>query len=155
MNQFCAVSVCTFIIWWLGKFTIFVVISVKSNKRFLPLQEIFLLWCYLCHPCKFLASSVSQIVFRFMVNDSPHVISYRPTFKRIIRSKSTEQFSGLPYIYALLNCLICLWYGLPIVSSGIIFVATVNSVGAVFQLMYIIIFIIYADTRRKVEFLDF
>lgn len=76
---------------------------------------------------------------------------FRPTFRRIIRNKSTEQFSGLPYIYALLNCLICLWYGTPIVSPGIILVFTVNSVGAVFQLAYILIFIIYAERTKKVS----
>ncbi|KAK4440108.1 Bidirectional sugar transporter SWEET2a [Sesamum alatum] len=80
-------------------------------------------------------------------------VSPIPTFRRIIRCRSTEQFSGLPYIYALLNCLICLWYGMPIVSSGIILIATVNSVGAVFQLVYIIIFIIYADRGRKIKML--
>ncbi|KAL0363522.1 UNVERIFIED_CONTAM: Bidirectional sugar transporter SWEET2a [Sesamum calycinum] len=80
-------------------------------------------------------------------------VSPIPTFRRIIRSRSTEQFSGLPYIYALLNCLICLWYGMPIVSSGIILIATVNSVGAIFQLVYIIIFIIYADKERKIKML--
>ncbi|KAK6123944.1 hypothetical protein DH2020_042104 [Rehmannia glutinosa] len=80
-------------------------------------------------------------------------VSPIPTFRRIIRSRSTEEFSGLPYIYALLNCLICFWYGMPIVSSGIILIATVNSVGAIFQLIYIIIFIIYADKKRKVKML--
>lgn len=80
-------------------------------------------------------------------------VSPIPTFRRIIRSKSTEQFSGQPYIYSLLNCLICLWYGLPIVSPGIIHIATVNSVGAVFQLTYIIIFIVYAEKNKKVNML--
>lgn len=74
----------------------------------------------------------------------------RPTYKRIIRNKSTEQFSGLPYVYSLLNCLICMWYGLPCVSYGVILVATVNSIGAAFQLVYVTLFIIYADTTRKV-----
>lgn len=74
----------------------------------------------------------------------------RPTFRRIIRSKSTEQFSGLPYIYGLLNCLICLWYGMPIVSPGIIHIATVNSVGAIFQSVYLIIYIIHAEKAKKV-----
>ncbi|CAA6661323.1 unnamed protein product [Spirodela intermedia] len=40
-------------------------------------------------------------------------VSPIPTFRRIVRNESTESFSGLPYIYSLLNCLICLWYGLP------------------------------------------
>lgn len=78
-------------------------------------------------------------------------VSPIPTFRRIIRSKSTEQFSGLPYIYGLLNCLICLWYGMPIVSPDVIPVATVNSVGAIFQLIYITIFILHAEKAKKVK----
>lgn len=74
----------------------------------------------------------------------------RTTFRRIIRNESTEHFSGMPYIYGLLNCLICLWYGMPLVSPGIILVATVNSIGAVFQLIYITIFIRYAEKQMKV-----
>ncbi|KAL6567330.1 Bidirectional sugar transporter SWEET2a [Orobanche gracilis] len=80
-------------------------------------------------------------------------VSPIPTFRRIIRSRSTEEFSGLPYIYALLNCLICLWYGMPVVSSGIILIATVNSIGAMFQMIYITIFIVYADKERKLKML--
>lgn len=76
---------------------------------------------------------------------------FRPTFKRIVQNKSTEEFSGLPYIYSLLNCLICMWYGLPCVSYGVILVATVNSVGAAFQLVYVILFIRYANSARKVN----
>nr|GMD87779.1 bidirectional sugar transporter SWEET2a-like [Ipomoea batatas] len=97
--------------------------------------------------CSF-AAGVAGNIFAFVLFVSPI-----PTFKRIIRSQSTEQFSGLPYIYALLNCLICLWYGTPIVSPGIILVFTVNSVGAIFQLVYITIFIIYAERTKKLKML--
>lgn len=79
-----------------------------------------------------------------------NLVSFRPTFRRIIRNQSTEQFSELPCIYALLNCLICLWYGMPFVTPGVILVATVNSIGAAFQFIYAIIFIIYADKSKKV-----
>jgi solute carrier family 50 protein (sugar transporter) len=78
-------------------------------------------------------------------------VSPIPTFRRIVRNQSTEQFSGLPYIYALLNCLICAWYGSPFVSLDNILVTTVNSVGAVFQLTYLIIFISCADKAKKVR----
>ncbi|KAK8917010.1 Bidirectional sugar transporter SWEET2a [Platanthera zijinensis] len=74
-----------------------------------------------------------------------------PTFKRIIENKSTEQFSGLPYIYSLLNCLICSWYGLPWVTQGTILVATVNSFGALFHSAYIILFIINSERRKRVS----
>ncbi|KAG2684895.1 hypothetical protein I3760_10G097200 [Carya illinoinensis] len=80
-------------------------------------------------------------------------VSPIPTFKRIVRNKSTEQFSGLPYIYALLNCLICLWYGMPIVSPNIILVATVNSIGAFFQLIYLSIYIAFAGKAIKLKML--
>ncbi|XP_077228053.1 bidirectional sugar transporter SWEET2a-like isoform X2 [Tasmannia lanceolata] len=73
------------------------------------------------------------------------------TFRRIARNRSTEQFSGLPYIYSLLNCLISCWYGLPFVTPGVILVATVNSVGALFQFLYITIFIIYAENAKRVK----
>ncbi|KAK4285829.1 hypothetical protein QN277_002472 [Acacia crassicarpa] len=73
------------------------------------------------------------------------------TFQRIIRNGSTEMFSGLPYIYALLNCLICMWYGSPLISSDNMMVMLSNSVGAAFQFVYIIIFIAYAETAKKVR----
>ncbi|CAN6445588.1 unnamed protein product [Victoria cruziana] len=78
-------------------------------------------------------------------------VSPFPTFRRIIRSGSTEQFSGLPYIYSLLNCLICLWYGLPFIRPGVILVATVNSIGACFHLMYISLYIAHADSQKKLK----
>lgn len=62
-------------------------------------------------------------------------------------------FSGMPYIYALLNCLICMWYGTPLVSSDNFLVMTVNSAGAVFQFVYIVLFVIYAEKDKKVTFL--
>ncbi|GMI82269.1 hypothetical protein like AT3G14770 [Hibiscus trionum] len=94
------------------------------------------------------AAGVAGNIFAFVLFLSPI-----PTFRRIIRNGSTEQFSGMPYIYAFLNCLICLWYGMPLVSPGIILVATVNSIGAIFQLIYIIIFVVYAEKPMKLKML--
>ncbi|XP_022634515.1 bidirectional sugar transporter SWEET2 isoform X2 [Vigna radiata var. radiata] len=62
-------------------------------------------------------------------------------------------FSGLPYVYSLLNCLICLWYGTPLISPDNLLVTTVNTIGGVFQLVYITIFLIYAEKARKVRML--
>ncbi|CAN8269330.1 unnamed protein product [Cochlearia groenlandica] len=80
-------------------------------------------------------------------------VSPMPTFRRIMRNKSTEQFSGLPYIYALLNCLICLWYGTPFISQSNVMLMTVNSLGATFQLFYIILFILHTDKKNKMRML--
>lgn len=96
------------------------------------------------------AAGIAGNVFAFGLFVSPiH------TFRRIIRNRSTEDFSGLPYIYSLLNCLICLWYGTPFVSRDNLLVATVNSVGAVFQLIYTILFIKYAGKTQKLRMLGF
>ncbi|KAM1917745.1 hypothetical protein ACFX13_037309 [Malus domestica] len=92
------------------------------------------------------AAGIAGNIFAFVLFVSPI-----PTFKRIVKTKSTEQFSGLPYIYALLNCLICSWYGMPAVKTGIILVATVNSIGAVFQLVYLSIFIRHAERAIKLR----
>lgn len=80
-------------------------------------------------------------------------VSPIPTFRRILRNGSTEEFSGLPYIYTLLNCLICAWYGSPFVSVDNILLTTVNTIGAIFQLVYITLFITYADPERKMKML--
>lgn len=94
------------------------------------------------------AAGVAGNIFAFGLFVSPI-----PTFRRIIRNQATEQFSGLPYIYALLNCLICAWYGLPIISPGNILVTTVNSIGTVFQAVYIVLFIAYAEKAKKLRML--
>lgn len=106
----------------------------------------------LSRPCKFTSSI---LLFLVWICARPKCLIYclnlfRPTFRRIVRNKSTEQFSGLPYIYSLLNCLICMWYGLPCVSYGVILVATVNSFGAAFQFVYVVLFILHADGSKKV-----
>ncbi|CAK7346847.1 unnamed protein product [Dovyalis caffra] len=75
------------------------------------------------------------------------------TFKRIIKSKSTEQFSGIPYVMTLLNCLLSAWYGLPFVSKNNILVSTVNGAGSVIEIIYVLIFIIYAPKKEKAKIL--
>ncbi|KAL0534441.1 hypothetical protein IC582_028732 [Cucumis melo] len=66
----------------------------------------------------------------------------RDTFRRVIRNKTTEQFSGLPYIYALLNCLICLWYGTPLTFTPLICSISIKMLGlllGVFGLFIVIV----------------
>ncbi|KAL8209085.1 hypothetical protein R6Q57_008497 [Mikania cordata] len=96
------------------------------------------------------AAGIAGNIFAFGLFVSPI-----PTFRRIIRNRSTEQFSGIPYVYALLNCLICAWYGCPFISYDNLLVTTVNSVGAVFQFSYIIIFIYHAEKHQKFKMSGF
>ncbi|XAR49621.1 hypothetical protein NMG60_11032885 [Bertholletia excelsa] len=71
------------------------------------------------------------------------------TFKRIIKNKSTEQFSCIPYLMALLNCLLFTWYGLPFVSPHNLLVSTISAVGAALESMYIVVFVIFAPKKEK------
>nr|QHT64203.1 sugar efflux transporter 2b [Litchi chinensis] len=94
------------------------------------------------------AAGIAGNVFAFGLFVSPI-----PTFRRIVRNRSTEQFSGLPYVYALLNCLITLWYGTPLISKDNISIMTVNSIGAAFQLVYLTLYISFAEKVKKLRML--
>ncbi|XP_031394600.1 bidirectional sugar transporter SWEET3 [Punica granatum] len=74
------------------------------------------------------------------------------TFFRVLRKKSTEEFSCFPYIVALLNCLLYTWYGLPVVSYKWenFPVVTINGVGILLELSFILIYFWFASPRRKV-----
>nr|AFK39108.1 unknown [Medicago truncatula] len=75
------------------------------------------------------------------------------TFKRVIRKKSTEEFSCIPYTIGLLNCLLFTWYGLPIVSNKWenFPLVTVNGVGIVLELAYVLIYFWYSSSKGKVK----
>ncbi|XP_027094014.1 bidirectional sugar transporter SWEET1-like [Coffea arabica] len=73
------------------------------------------------------------------------------TFKRIVRKRSTEDFSGVPYTMALLNCLLYAWYGLPFVSPNNILVSIINATGAVLESIYVLIFLILAPKKEKAK----
>ncbi|KAG6388606.1 hypothetical protein SASPL_150038 [Salvia splendens] len=71
------------------------------------------------------------------------------TFKRIIMNKSTEQFSGIPYVMTLLNCLLAAWYGLPFISPNNYLVSAINGTGVVIESVYVLIFLVYAPKKEK------
>ncbi|KAM3412200.1 hypothetical protein ACQJBY_003711 [Aegilops geniculata] len=75
-----------------------------------------------------------------------------PTFWRIIKAKDVEEFKPDPYLATLLNCMLWVFYGLPIVHPNSILVVTINGIGLVIESAYLIIFFIYAtrNTRGKV-----
>ncbi|GFQ02372.1 bidirectional sugar transporter sweet1, partial [Phtheirospermum japonicum] len=75
------------------------------------------------------------------------------TFKRILKERSTEQFSGIPYVMTLLNCLLSAWYGLPFVSPNNMLVSTINGTGAAIESVYVLIFLVFAPKKEKVKIL--
>lgn len=72
-----------------------------------------------------------------------------PTFWKIMKNRSTEDFSSLPYICTLLNCSLWTYYG--IIKAGEYLVATVNGFGILVEIIYIILFLIYAPKRIRAK----
>jgi len=64
----------------------------------------------------------------------------RPTFYKIIKQKSVEEFKPDPYIATVLNCAFWVFYGMPFVHPNSLLVVTINGVGLVFEFVYLAIF---------------
>ncbi|KAJ8510061.1 hypothetical protein OPV22_000495 [Ensete ventricosum] len=94
---------------------------------------------------------VVRFVFGIFGNATALFLFLSPlvTFKRIIRKRSTEDFSGVPYNMTLLNCLLSAWYGLPFVSPNNLLVSTINGAGSVIEAVYVLIFLVYAPKKER------
>ncbi|GAB2214245.1 hypothetical protein Droror1_Dr00018586 [Drosera rotundifolia] len=75
------------------------------------------------------------------------------TFARVIRKKSTEEFSCVPYIIALLNSLFYSWYGSPVVSHGWqnFPIITIDGTGVVLELCFISIYFWFCPPKMKIR----
>ncbi|XP_074278987.1 bidirectional sugar transporter SWEET5-like [Silene latifolia] len=72
-----------------------------------------------------------------------------PTFIRIIKNKSVEQFKPDPYIATILNCAMWVLYGLPFVHPNNILVVTINGIGLGIEIIYVSIFFIYSTWGKR------
>ena len=73
-----------------------------------------------------------------------------PTFYKIIKQKSVEEFKPDPYIATVLNCAFWVFYGMPFGHPNSLLVVTINGVGLVFEFVYLAIFFIYATNKGRV-----
>ncbi|KAK1665519.1 hypothetical protein QYE76_053678 [Lolium multiflorum] len=78
-----------------------------------------------------------------------------PTFWKIYKKKDVEEFKADPYLATLLNCMLWVFYGLPIVHPNSILVVTINGVGLVVEAIYLMIFFIYAPNKKRLRVLYF
>ena len=72
------------------------------------------------------------------------------TFWRIVKHRSTEDFESLPYICTLLNSSLWTYYG--IIKPGEYLVATINGFGVVVEIVYVLLFLLYAPTNMRVYY---
>ncbi|KAL0923813.1 hypothetical protein M5K25_004591 [Dendrobium thyrsiflorum] len=76
-----------------------------------------------------------------------------PTFVEICRKKSVEQFSSIPYLAALANCMLWVFYGLPIVQPNTILISTINAIGVFVVIIYLTIFFFYSPKEMRMKLL--
>ncbi|KAK2637856.1 hypothetical protein Ddye_025651 [Dipteronia dyeriana] len=87
-------------------------------------------------------------IFGLLGNITTGLVYLSPvkTFWHIVQRRSTEEFESFPYISKLLNAYFWVWYG--VVKPNSVLVATVNGFGAVLEIIYLIIFLLFAPTQR-------
>ncbi|XP_022989551.1 bidirectional sugar transporter SWEET5-like [Cucurbita maxima] len=80
-------------------------------------------------------------------------LSPLPTFFKIYKSKSVEEFKPDPYLATVLNCMCWVFYGMPFVHPDSTLIITINGIGLFIELFYLAIFCLYADSkgRKKVS----
>ncbi|ERN06624.1 hypothetical protein AMTRI_Chr01g112820 [Amborella trichopoda] len=78
-------------------------------------------------------------------------LSPMPTFYMIWKKRAVEHFSAVPYVATLLNCMMWVLYGLPIVHPNSILVVTINGVGFVLESFYLTMFLIYSTKAQRIK----
>lgn len=75
-----------------------------------------------------------------------------PTFYGIWKNKTVKEYSAVPYLATLLNCMMWLLYGLPAVTPHNMLIITINVIGITIELHYIALFLAYSvgAARRRV-----
>ncbi|XP_022150118.1 bidirectional sugar transporter SWEET4 [Momordica charantia] len=76
-------------------------------------------------------------------------LSPLPTFLKIFKSKSVEEFKPDPYIATVLNCMCWIFYGMPFVHPDSTLIVTINGVGLVLELIYLAVFCFYASPKGR------
>ncbi|GAV72558.1 MtN3_slv domain-containing protein [Cephalotus follicularis] len=100
---------------------------------------------------------VSAIVLRNIVGTIGNITAFFlfaspiPTFIKIWKSKSVEEFKPDPYLATVMNCMTWVFYGLPIVDPDNTLVATINGAGLAMELIYVAIFFIYTNKKGRVK----
>ncbi|WMV57368.1 hypothetical protein MTR67_050753 [Solanum verrucosum] len=78
-------------------------------------------------------------------------LSPLPTFYRIWKKKSVEQFSPFPYLATFVNCGLWVLYGIPLVHPHSILVVTINGTGLGIEVVYLMLFLLYSEKKKRMK----
>ncbi|KAH9319844.1 hypothetical protein KI387_021613, partial [Taxus chinensis] len=78
-------------------------------------------------------------------------LSPMATFRAIYKLKSTQEYSGIPYVCTLFTCALWLLYGTPFVKPHSTLLLTINGAGFVLEIFYVMSFLIFASEKKKVK----
>ncbi|KAI4303626.1 hypothetical protein MLD38_039234 [Melastoma candidum] len=78
-------------------------------------------------------------------------LSPMPTIVRIWKKGSVEQYSAAPYLATLMNCMMWVLYGLPMVNPNSTLIVTINGAGTLIEIVYITTYLINADNRKRLK----
>ncbi|XP_018475477.1 bidirectional sugar transporter SWEET7 [Raphanus sativus] len=76
-------------------------------------------------------------------------LSPTPTFIQIVKKKSTEEYSPIPYLATLINCLVWVLYGLPMVCPNNTPVLTINGTGVIIEVVFITTFFVFCGCQKQ------
>ncbi|KAK1430657.1 hypothetical protein QVD17_13553 [Tagetes erecta] len=78
-------------------------------------------------------------------------LSTMPTFYRIWKKGSVEQYSPVPYLASFFNCGLWVLYGMPFVRPHNLLVVTTNGAGVVIEIGYLVIFLVCSNARKRLR----
>lgn len=99
-----------------------------------------------------MTSELAKVAFGVLGNITAAFLflSPLPTFWRIFWNRQVEDFSGVPYLTAALNCSLWTFYGLPVINFQVL-VVTVNAAGACLEIFYITVYILFSEGKPRLK----
>ncbi|KAE8694559.1 hypothetical protein F3Y22_tig00110781pilonHSYRG00026 [Hibiscus syriacus] len=96
---------------------------------------------------------ISTETIRTIVGIAGNVVSFflflpRPHIFRIWKAKSVQDFKPDQYLATVLNCMMWVFYGLPMVHPDSLLIITINAIGLVIESIYSLL-LIYSDNKKR------